>query len=211
MQTVIFACYKDFLSRTDKTVNGVSEDFAKIHPGWTVERSSQGCWNCADCIGCIACDNCVECVTCKYCGNCESCAYCAGCATCRRCVECLYISGHSDSFKAAQITLPVPVVPNIHATVKAAVAPPHSLNMTDWHSCETMHCRAGWVVVLAGEAGKLLEAQTSTLFAAMQIYIKSSSIHVGTDRFFDDDEKAMEDIQRCAELETSTSTLNACN
>ncbi len=70
--------------------------------------------------------------------------------------------------------------------------------MGNWHTCETTHCRAGWVTTLAGEAGKKLEEQTSTEFAAMQIYKASSTIRVSPVRFYETNEKAMEDIIRCA-------------
>jgi len=58
-------------------------------------------------------------------------------------------------------------------------------------------------VVLAGEEGKKLEAQTSTLFAAMQIYHKSSPIHVAPTRFFESNMVALADIKRCAEEEAA--------
>jgi hypothetical protein len=70
--------------------------------------------------------------------------------------------------------------------------------MSDWHTCETTHCRAGWVVTLAGEQGKQLEKETSTCFAAMQIYKESSPIKVSPVRFFDSNKQGMEDIIRCA-------------
>jgi hypothetical protein len=71
--------------------------------------------------------------------------------------------------------------------------------MGSWHSaCRTTHCRAGWVVELAGEAGKALEKATTTEFAAMQIYHKSSPIHVPPTRFYGSKEAAMADIIRCA-------------
>ena len=72
-----------------------------------------------------------------------------------------------------------------------------------WHSndCNTTHCRAGWVVHLAGEEGYKLEKQTSPAFAAMMIYKISSEIHVSPNRFFDTNKNALEDIKRCAELE----------
>jgi hypothetical protein len=73
--------------------------------------------------------------------------------------------------------------------------------MSTWHTCATTHCRAGWVVTLAGEEGKRLEKKTSTLFAAMIIYHKSSDIKVHIPRFFDNNNQAMEDISKCAELE----------
>jgi hypothetical protein len=78
--------------------------------------------------------------------------------------------------------------------------------MGDWHTCETTHCRAGWVVHLAGEAGYALERQTSALFAAMRIY-KASGYSISPVRFFDTNEKAMEDIRRLAESDTVASSV----
>jgi hypothetical protein len=56
-------------------------------------------------------------------------------------------------------------------------------------------------VTLAGAAGKRLEDQTSSEFAAMAIYSKSSPIKVSPVRFYEPNEKAMVDIRRCAEEE----------
>ena len=96
----------------------------------------------------------------------------------------------------------VPVIPNIHQTILKAADNPDALNMATWHTCETTHCRAGWAVFLAGENGKKLEAASSTLFAAMQIYHASNpAIPVSPVRFFEKNEVAMEDMRRCAELE----------
>ena len=79
--------------------------------------------------------------------------------------------------------------------------------MSTGHTCDTTHCRAGWVNVLAGESGKKLEAQTDSLFAAMQIYKKSSpAIRVSPTRFVETNEQAMADIRRCAELEIAAAT-----
>jgi len=73
--------------------------------------------------------------------------------------------------------------------------------MDSWHTCETTHCRAGWVVTLAGAEGKALEKETNTEFAAMMIYKESSPIRVSPVRFYESNETAMSDITRCAELE----------
>ena len=74
--------------------------------------------------------------------------------------------------------------------------------MGRWHLCKTTHCRAGWVVMLAGEEGLKLEEETSTPFAALQIYHKSNpDIPVSPVRFYDSNTKAMEDMERCAKLE----------
>lgn len=77
--------------------------------------------------------------------------------------------------------------------------------MSDWHTCETTHCRAGWVVHLAGEAGRALERATSTPHAALMIYHASSPIHVSPPRFYERNEKAMADIERCAAKEKEAS------
>jgi hypothetical protein len=89
--------------------------------------------------------------------------------------------------------------------VYAAVQKPEALDMGSWHTCDTTHCRAGWVVHLAGEAGRKLEGHTSTQFAAMQIYKASSDIRVSPPRFFETNGVAMADIKRCAEEEAARS------
>lgn len=98
----------------------------------------------------------------------------------------------------------IPVIENIHQKVLDAVSAPNALEMETWHTCDTTHCRAGWVVALAGEAGKKLERKTDTAFAAMQIYKKSAPIRVSPTRFYESNEVAMADIKRCAELEIQT-------
>ena len=73
--------------------------------------------------------------------------------------------------------------------------------MSTWHTCKTTHCRAGWVVMLAGKKGLELEKETNTLFAAMCIYGKSTNIKVHIPRYFDNNADAMKDIKECAEKE----------
>ena len=73
--------------------------------------------------------------------------------------------------------------------------------MSDWHTCDTTHCRAGHVVHLAGKEGYKLEEETSCAFAAMMIYKASSEIKVSPVRFYEGNDEAMADIKRCAELE----------
>lgn len=94
----------------------------------------------------------------------------------------------------------MPVIENIHTAVLNAVSV-GKLDMSHWHTCETTHCRAGWVVHIAGEKGKELERETSTAFAASQIYKKSSEIKVSPVSFYVGDKEAMKDIKDCAEKE----------
>lgn len=75
--------------------------------------------------------------------------------------------------------------------------------MDDWHTCDTTHCRAGWVVHLAGEKGYALEKATSCEFAAMQIYKASSDIKISCAEYYRSNEEAMNNIKECAALEAA--------
>jgi hypothetical protein len=73
-----------------------------------------------------------------------------------------------------------------------------ALDMGTWHSCDTTHCRAGWVVHLAGEAGYALERFHNTELAAMLIY-RESGYHINPARFYDGNSQALEHIKSLAE------------
>jgi hypothetical protein len=76
--------------------------------------------------------------------------------------------------------------------------------MGDWHTCENTHCRAGWIVTLAGEAGKKLESDFGPVLAAMMIYDASDpEFKINPCRFFDSDAEALADMKRLAELSDS--------
>lgn len=91
----------------------------------------------------------------------------------------------------------IPVIADIHKVVFGAASPTGSLDMSAWHTCDTTHCRAGWVCHLAGDKGKALEKATSPLFAAMQIY-RASGYEISPCRFFDSDKEALADMERLA-------------
>jgi hypothetical protein len=89
MATQIFKTYKDFLMRDDETVNGVSPDFAREHPNWDADNSTNiGCWNCINCHNCNGCDDCNGCNYCYRCNNCNGCNYCNYCDDCNDCNDC---------------------------------------------------------------------------------------------------------------------------
>lgn len=164
MKTEIYEDYSAFLAREDKTLNGVTQQFADENPEWNKERYSEACWNCSGCSDC---------------------------------------SGLKNAKPSENAMPEIPVVPNIHTRVLEAVkAPTNALEMGNWHTCETTHCRGGWVVTLAGKAGKELEAATTTEFAAMQIYKASSPIRISPVRFYETNAVEMADIERCAEEES---------
>ena len=89
------------------------------------------------------------------------------------------------------------MVDDLHERVYEAASQPGALNMSDWHTCGTTHCRAGWIVQLAGEAGRKLEDYHNTPLAAMLI-ARESGAPINPARFYDDNESALEDMKRMA-------------
>jgi hypothetical protein len=79
-----------------------------------------------------------------------------------------------------------------------AVSQPNALNMNDWHTCNTTHCRAGWVVHLAGDAGYALERFHNTALAA-QLFYRQSGYDISPCRFYDNNQDAMADMKRLAD------------
>ena len=98
----------------------------------------------------------------------------------------------------------MPVIPDIHKAIFAAVSQPRALDMGSWHSCETTHCRAGWAVHLAGPEGYALEEFHNTELAAMLIY-KASGYLINPARFHDAANAAMDDMRKLAEGDTEAS------
>ena len=138
-----------------------------------------------------------RCSDCSGCSDCSDCSGCSGCSGCSDCSDCSGCSGMVNASPVESATPAIPVIENIHEKVYAAVSQPGALDMGNWHSCETTHCRAGWVVHLAGEAGYDLERRTSPIFAAQQIY-KASGYRISPVRFYDSNEDALADMKRLA-------------
>jgi hypothetical protein len=94
----------------------------------------------------------------------------------------------------------VPIVPDLDATLLQVIeSGAGRLKMSDWHACETTHCRAGWAVHLAGAPGYALEKQYGVEDAGRRIYLASTG-HVPW--FFDSDEGALADIRAQAALQS---------
>jgi hypothetical protein len=92
----------------------------------------------------------------------------------------------------------VPVVVNLDQRILDAItAGAGKLEMSQWHStsCETTHCRAGWAITLAGEAGKKLEEEHGPARAGGMIYRASTG---RVPHFYATNDDALKDIQECA-------------
>ena len=102
----------------------------------------------------------------------------------------------------------VPKIDKIHQKVYEAASKENALDMDAWHTCETTHCRAGWVTTLAGEEGQKLEEKIRTANAALLIYIASDPDYISRDGipdFYTDNEPALADMKRLADLEAAQS------
>jgi len=101
-------------------------------------------------------------------------------------------------------------IDNIHQAVFNAASQPDALNMRTWHTCDTTHCRAGWVVHLAGDAGRTLEwayggPGRGTSVAAALIYLASDPSLERVPDFHCNNETALADMKRLADLEAAAS------
>ena len=140
--------------------------------------------------------------------NCSGYTGCSGCSDCSDCSDCSRCSGCSDLKDAAPVAgasngpPPVPIVPDLHAKIFAAVSQPGALEMDVWHTCEKTHCRAGWVIALAGAEGRALEEFFDTPLAARKIYDASCPGYlINPARFFDSNKDALEDMRKLTEAE----------
>jgi hypothetical protein len=94
------------------------------------------------------------------------------------------------------------LVSDLHKRIYEAASAPGALAMNSWHTCEKTHCRAGWVIALAGDEGRALEQRFDTALAAMKIYDASCpGFKINPCRFFDDNEAALADMKKLAEVE----------
>ena len=98
-------------------------------------------------------------------------------------------------------------VKNIFTKIKEAINAGSVLDMSDWHTCETAHCLAGWATTLAGKAGE--EKFGTPLAAALIINESCPYLEGKVPSFYVDKENAMEFINECAEQEASDEKLNS--
>jgi Pentapeptide repeats (8 copies) len=92
-----------------------------------------------------------------------------------------------------------PIIADIHKAVYDAASQYWALDMDQWH-CGTAHCRAGWIVILAGEAGEALEAELGTGPAAALIYMASDPTLDRIPDWHASNADALADMKRLAEI-----------
>ena len=98
-----------------------------------------------------------------------------------------------------------PAIEGLFTKVLAAInIAGNALSMVSWHTCETTHCLAGWIITLAGKEGLVLERSIGTGPAAALITIAS---HPNLDRvpnWYATNEDVMNEIKLLATLEETT-------
>jgi hypothetical protein len=75
--------------------------------------------------------------------------------------------------------------PLLRQVAQSALAASDALDMGRWHTCETVHCIAGWAIALSGEKGRELEDQYGSANAGMLLLGVEAATH-----FYDDNETA---------------------
>ena len=166
-------------------------------------QDCRDCENCTDCTGCVACtrcagcEACTACVLCSACRGCEACTACVLCSACRGCEGCSNQCGRERVRNVCRDLPAIPVIDDIHRKVYEAARAPGALDMDRWHRCDTTHCRAGWVVHLAGPEGYVLAEAVGIAVAAVLIY-RASGYDIFPVRFYDTNEEALEDMARLA-------------
>ena len=164
-------------------------------------KSLKNCRNCTNCSGCSDCSRCSYCSDCSYCSRCSDCSGCSDCRNIAWRIGKENLVAEESATGAHKGPPPIPAIPDIHQAIYAAASHPGSLAMEDVHICATTHCRGGWAVTLAGEAGAALEAFYNWELAAMLIYDASDPIFkINPARFYDSNEDALADMKRMAEL-----------
>jgi hypothetical protein len=92
---------------------------------------------------------------------------------------------------------PIPTVDDIDRRILAAIEAGGTLDMCAWHTCGTTHCRAGWAIHLAGDAGYELEKAVGPSAAGALIYAASRPGMAVPD-FYASSEDALRDIRERA-------------
>jgi hypothetical protein len=125
-------------------------------------------------------------------------------------LSCANLSG-------ADLVIPdwVPRVKQLHVKIIEAIETGGKLEMGEWHDdakvddagayCGTSHCRAGWCIAIAGQAGRVLEGVMGPAAAGALISLASSPELGGkVPNFYCGNDEALSDIRRVAELERAS-------
>ena len=125
-------------------------------------------------------------------------------AECENIKDCLELAGANLSCASLDgAKLPsIAKIDNLFTQIHDRIKNGGGLEMDSWHTCETMHCIAGWAVVLAGDAGRVAENLLGTNAAGALIINESCPYLNGkVPNFTSSNKEGMRFIEECAAKE----------
>ena len=125
-------------------------------------------------------------------------------AECENIKDCLELAGANLSCASLDgAKLPsIAKIDNLFTQIHDRIKDGCDLEMSCWHTCETVHCIAGWAVVLAGDAGRVAESMIYTSAAGALIINESCPYLNGkVPDFTSSNEEGMRFIEECAAKE----------
>ena len=125
-------------------------------------------------------------------------------AECENIKDCLELAGANLSCASLDgAKLPsIAKIDNLFTQIHDRIKNGGGLEMDSWHTCETVHCIAGWAVVLAGDAGRVAENLLGTNAAGALIINESCPYLNGkVPDFTSSNEEGMRFIEECVAKE----------
>ena len=96
----------------------------------------------------------------------------------------------------------VPVIDKPYTAILASIEQPGcSIEMGNWHTCETTHCVGGWTVHKAGKAGYALEKRLGDTAAAAACILRKSRPDAPLPNFYASNKAALAFIRARAKEE----------
>ena len=138
-------------------------------------------------------------------------------AECENIKDCLELAGANLSCASLDVAsldgakLPsIAKIDNLFTQIHDRIKDGCDLEMSCWHTCETVHCIAGWAVVLAGDAGRVAENLLGTNAAGALIINESCPYLNGkVPNFTSSNKEGMRFIEECAAKEREILILAA--
>ena len=125
-------------------------------------------------------------------------------AECENIKDCLELAGANLSCASLDgAKLPsIAKIDNLFTQIHDRIKNGGGLEMDSWHTCETVHCIAGWAVVLAGDAGRVAENLFGTNAAGALIINESCPYLNGkVPNFTSSNKEGMRFIEECVAKE----------
>lgn len=141
------------------------------------------------------CSGCTDCKDCSYSSACTDSSSLTGCCGLTGVKGATNVCGKWNKAGNPQYWFSqVPIVENLDEKVWNAITDYGVLKMDAWHTCNTVHCYAGWITHLAADMGHVVEKEVGPEFAAMMIFHKSTGEYIDPALFYGDSDTVFDFI-----------------